>query len=73
MFKLPWLIFHLIMQEASPFEQTLITHIQGLRVKYLRVLQSSFGEDFQMFALICYMFKLSFYNYFTDNVGGATI
>ena len=50
------------------------TYPRTIRVKYLRVLLSSFGEeDIQKFALICYMFKLSFYYYFAGNVGGATI
>ena len=47
-FKLFLAIISLIIQVAPPFEQTLITHTQGLQ--YLRILFSSFGEeDFQRF------------------------
>ena len=57
MFKLALAINLLLMEVAPPFEQTLITHNQGLFVvQYLRILFTNFGEEnFQRFAfsLLC--------------------
>ena len=60
---------------APPFEQTLITHTQGLCVQYLVIVLSSFGEedDFQRFAVNLLHAQIVLEYYFTYNVGGATI
>ena len=52
MFKLSLAIILPIMWVAPPFEQTLITHAQDYCVQYLRILLSSFGEDFLMFDFV---------------------
>ena len=85
MLKLSWLIFQLITQVAPTLEYNLnytqgsvvfniekfnYTYPRTIRVKYLRILLGSIGEeDFY----ICCMFKLSFTIIFVDNVNDATI
>ena len=58
MFKLALTINLLLMYEAPPFEQTLITH-KTICVQHLRILFSSFGEENFKSCIQFAMFKLS--------------
>ena len=62
---------------APPFEQTLITHAQGLGLFMCNISEfySVFLEkkDFQRFCSKFYFVSIVFGYYFAENVGGATI
>ena len=64
-----------IMLVAPPFEKNINdTYPSTIRVQYLRILFSSFGEkDISVICIKFAMFKFVFGYYFANNVGGATI
>ena len=74
MSKLALAINLMLMKATPPFEQTLITHNQGLFVCNIQEFCSVVFEKkiFKGLHSVCYV-RIIFGYYFANNVGGATL